>query len=305
MGPHTPLNDIWISNVMRLIYPLIKTIHMGNVPWGFSTVRCGTEHEGVYEFPTLISDNQNLAIMEFLSPRYFDWDGIQDLSTLTKKIIKKTLITKHFHQWVDPNMKEHSLLTGHNRQKDLTKLFKHFSTNSSTELTLEHFSHLNKKIPPRIINHNLKLYTNSLATDKRIRFFAPQASLHPNANVVNPYPCYLCNVMTVDCNDSSAHIYQHCLVTKNALAILRSLNHIDKYFYRSLLNNIKHSPLFHLQYMVDSKQVKFRISFIVCFNYAIWHTRRRARLGHIGTVLNMAKRAADFTINLKAFWSPS
>jgi len=202
-------------------------------------------------------------------------------------------------------MKEHSLLTGHNRQNDLTKLFKHFSTNSSTELTLEHFSHINKKIPPRIINHNLKLYTNSLATDKRIRFFAPQATLHPSASGNNPYPCYLCNSTSEDSDDSIIHIYRHCMVTKNALALLRSLNHIDKYFYRSLINNLKNSPLFHLQYMVDSKKVKHRVSFIVCFNYAIWHTRRRARLGYVGDITSMAKRAANLTIDLQTYWQQS
>ena len=303
MGPHTPLNDIWIANITRLIYPFITKINNLNAPWGYNTDRNGPEHEGVYAFPTLIQHNRNLAIMEFLSPKYYNWDGQTDLSKLNKKTIKETLINKQFHQWADINSKENKFITGHNRQRDLQLKFQHFSSNSTIELTLEHFKHINKKIPPYIINHHLKLYTNSLATDRRIRHFAPNSSVHPNANSNNPYPCYLCNIQNSLNEDGALHIYQNCLTTKNALALLRSLNHIDLYFYRAILNNLKQSPLFHLQYMVDSKLKGHRVNFIVCFNYAIWHTRRRVRHGHIGTMAQIAQRIVDHTTSLKALWA--
>ena len=302
MGPHTPLQDIWIANITRLIYPLITKLNAQTTPWGYNTDRKGKDHEGVFAFPTLIEHNQNLAVMEFLSEKFLDWNGTDELSSLTKKMIKDTLIEKQFNYWSDLQTRENKFLTGHNRQKDLQSKFLHFSTNQHTELTLEHFSHINKKIPPCILNHHLKLYTNSLATDRRIRHFAPNASVHPDADVINPHPCYLCNIHNTLIDDGAAHIYRECVVVKHALALLRSLNHIDKYFYRSILNCLKQSPLFHMQYMVDTNKKKYRVNFILCFNYSIWRIRRRARQGHIGNTHQMAQRIVDHTISLKHLW---
>ena len=212
MGLKTHINDLWLQSMMRHLRrsKLSSVKSQDDLPWSLST---NDDRFGIYFHSPIFEENTSMALMEFLGKDIFDWDGSSDLSKLKDKNIKHTLIQCCLHTG-PPNANQASTP----RAIKLNQIFQNYNTTPIS--TLNHFASLDSNTPNHLLLHHLKLYTYALETDKRIRFFKPNASVHPASCASNPYPCYLCPNGV----DTLLHIYDptacsaiHSLITDLAV----------------------------------------------------------------------------------------
>ena len=296
MGLRTHINDLWVQTMMRhLRRSNLKEIKdPSDLPWPLNT---NDDTNGIYFHSPIFEDNTKMALMEFLGKDIFNWDGSADLSALTDKNIKLTLIQCGLHTGPStPNFKTNR------RTSKLNEIFKGYNTTPCH--TLEHFATLDSKTPNQLLLHHLKLYTYALETDQRIRFFNPLASIHPSNTVLQPYPCYLCS----NGNDATTHIYhpQSCSTVKDLisdLAITHDTHHqalIDSSFVSELIN--ANAPLFVMEFSKSNSKSLDKASFVLALNYAIWQLRCLVRKGGVpGSFHKYALR--QNILKFKPFWS--
>ena len=275
MGPHSPLNDLWILTATRQLWPHITTITPHTTPWGFLSNR----PMGIYFFSPIIEDNRNLLVMEFLGPHYLNWSAHPSLqlNTITKKSLKSMLLACNFHQWNGraAHHRTSSIYGCNNRQMLLHQRFSKYG-DGNFHNALKHFSHIDKQYTrPHIITHHIKCYTNCLTTHYRldkahIRTITTSSYATPD----RPFPCYLCP----SGSDHIQHIYCDCTGLKDALTSLLSTNTINISFHDAILHSIAlHNPTYHITFPIDDKHPRSRLHFILCLNYAIWQARARLK----------------------------
>ena len=227
MGIRTCISDLWVHNVFRLLtrskFRALGTNLARSLPW---PLNAKDGKEGVFYYSPLFDDCVDLALMEFLGPKFLDWDGSSDISNLKNVDIKRILVRHGLHKVRAQGDEERA------RYKDLVAKFERYGTTPSS--TLDHFATISPSTPNSHLEHHLLLYTNALATDKRIRHFAPDVSVHPSKSEWYPYPCYLCGVG----DDSIKHIYVECGVVRELLIAMSqddgSPPLIDQVFVKSL-----------------------------------------------------------------------
>ena len=296
MGLKTHINDLWLQSMMRHLRrsKLSSVKSQDDLPWSLST---NDDRFGIYFHSPIFEENTSMALMEFLGKDIFDWDGSSDLSKLKDKNIKHTLIQCCLHTG-PPNANQASTP----RAIKLNQIFQNYNTTPIS--TLNHFASLDTNTPNHLLLHHLKLYTYALETDKRIRFFKPNASVHPASCASNPYPCYLCPNGV----DTLLHIYDptacsaiHSLITD--LAVTHDIYHpalIDTCFASELASG--NYPLFIMEFPKSNAKNLDKCSFVLALNYAIWQLRKLVRAGGVpGTYHRFALRQS--ILKFKPFWS--
>ena len=160
------------------------------------------------------------------------------------------------------------------RYENLVTRFKNHGTNPDS--TLKHFANLPATTNNNLLVHHLRLYTNSLATDRRIKRFAHNASVHPGKSIINPYPCYLCE----NGEDSIDHIYTNCVTVRKQLRLLaedhKEWKALISVSFAETLANSK-LPLYVMDF--DSPEDLNGAAFVLAFNYAVWELRKSVRAG--------------------------
>ena len=270
MGVKLCIADLWVQNVYRLLsrssFRKMGSRLASALPWQLGTK---DETQGVYYYSPAFNDSVDLALMEFLGPNFLGWDGLSDLSNLKDADIKRTLVRHGLHQVKDQGEVERA------RYKDLVVKFAQHGT--TPVRSLEHFATIPPGVPNSLLEHHLLLYTNALATDKRVRHFAPEASVHPAKSLWYPYPCYFCGLGT----DSIKHIYTECEEVRNLLVSLsRPCTSqpplIDSTFVKSLNPSL---PLFIFDFPLPRKGEQNGAAFLLSFNREVWMLRRELRAG--------------------------
>ena len=277
MGLRICISDLWVHNVYRLLtrsnFRSLGANLAQSLPW---SLKAKDDKEGVPFYSPLFDDCVSLALMEFLGPKFLDWNGSSDLSNLKDVDIKRILVRHGLHRVKAHGDEERA------RYKDLVLKFDRYDTTPSS--TLDHFATISPSTPNSHLEHHLLLYTNALATDKRIRHFAPDVSVHPAKNVWYPYPCYLCGVG----EDSIRHIYAECGVVRGLLLSMSrdegSPPLIDEIFVKNLSLT---KPLFIMDFPLTSRGGKHGAAFLLAFNREIWSLRKDLRAG--GTSLFCTK----------------
>lgn len=211
-GFPTPIQDPWVNNVLALLRRVDwSSVNISSISWEPKSVDSHDPYtDGIWEDSVRISDNVNLAIVDFLGPLYFNWDKVSSLSELTKATIKNSLIKKGFLSY--PAGKKHELTLSWGRDFDdhLSAKLAHFGVANFADDLKKHY-----RKPVRnsfLYENHLKIVTNSLATSRRRRFLSKAVS--------NPLPvCHLCR--TAD--DGVRHLFFDCTVVKAAIkAVSRS-----------------------------------------------------------------------------------
>ena len=296
MGLKTHINDLWVQFMMRHLrrakLPSIKT--QDDLPWSLNTK---DDKFGIYYHSPIFEENTSMALMEFLGKDIFNWDGSSDLSKLKDKHIKRTLLQCGLHTG-PPN----AIQATTPRALKLNEIFRNYNTTPTN--TLNHFTSLDPNTPNQLLMHHLKLYTYAIDTDKRIRFFIPNATVHPSSDASNPFPCYLCPNGT----DTILHIYDptacptvHALISD--LAITHDIHHqalIDPAFASEL--TCGNYPLFIMEFPKSSSKQLDKCSFVLALNFAIWQLRKLVRAGGVpGAFHKYALRQS--ILKFKPFWS--
>jgi ribonuclease HI len=298
MGLKTHINDIWVQCMMlHLRRSKLKGIKsQADLPWPLSTK---DDKFGIYYHSPIFEDNTNHALMEFLGKGFLQWNGQSDLSALKDKSIKRTLIQCGLH--TGPPV-AHPGLKLTERAEKLNHIFKLYNTTPTS--TLEHFSTLDPCTPNHLLTHHLKLYTYALETDRRIRYFAPNASAHPARSALTPYPCYFCSKG----DDTLLHIYDptSCPVVKSIiadLAVTHDIHHqalIDTSFASELTAG--NTPLFIMNFPKSNSKSLDKASFVLALNYSIWQLRNLVRAGGVpGAYHKFALR--QLILKFKPYWS--
>jgi hypothetical protein len=271
MGVKPCLSDLWVQNVFRLLsrssFRKLGPKLYDSLPWPLGT---NDSNLGVSYFSPLFDDSVNLALMEFIGPKFLAWDGVSDLSNLKDVEIKRLLVKHGLHQVKDHSEKERS------RFSDLVTKFGRFS--SSPTNTLAHFATISPSTPNSHLEHNLLLYTNALATDKRIRHFVPDSSVHPAKNQWYPYPCYFCSLG----NDSVQHIYGECGVVRGLLTALtrRGVENCIPLTDPLIFGGVSLvKPLFIMDFPLAKRGGQHGAAFLLAFNKEVWHLRNDLRAG--------------------------
>jgi ribonuclease HI/exonuclease III len=268
MGMKLHLVDLWVCSMYRqILKTCFRTLPnlADSLPWPLNTK---DESQGIHYYSPFFSDNPNLAVMEFLGSNFLNWDGLTSLSTLKDHEIKKTLILHGLHR-----VKEDNTVQTTRYENLVTRFMKH---GTNPENTLKHFAKLPATINNNLLVHHLRLYTNSLATDRRIKRFAHNASVHPRKSTINPFPCYLCE----NGEDSVDHIYTNCITVRNQLQLLaedyKGWKPLISVSFAETLANSK-LPLYVMDF--DSPEDYNGAAFVLAFNYAIWELRKSVRAG--------------------------
>ena len=296
MGLKTHINDLWVQYMMRHLRraKLTSLKDPGDLPWALNTK---DDKHGIYYHSPIFEENTSMALMEFLGKDILNWDGTSDLSKLKDKHIKRTLLQCGLHTG-PPN----AIQASTPRALKLNQIFLNYNTTPTN--TLNHFSSLDPNTPNQLLTHHLKLYTYAIETDKRIRFFNPNATVHPAACASNPFPCYLCPNGT----DTILHIYDptacpavHALISD--LAITHDAHHqalIDPAFVSELICG--HYPLFIMEFPMSSSKNLDKCSFVLALNFAIWQLRKLVRAGGVpGAFHKFTLRQS--ILKFKPFWS--
>ena len=299
MGPHTPLQDLWILTALRQLFPFITTITRSTTPWGYDS-GVSRHDSGIYWFSPRITDNRNLLLMEVLGPYYINWDSRPnyDLSLLTKKSLKTLLITSAFHSWSDGKARKRSsvFFGGLNRQILLGERFAKYG-DGLHDNTLVHFSFINRATtPPLLISHHIKCYTNTLETHHRLASADVSTfSTHYLSSPANPYPCYLCPHGT----DHNEHIHKYCPSILEAITHLHSTGHIDTPFMNALKHNRATNPTYHFNFTTEPSAPDRRLRFTLCLNLGIWKARNRLKsIGGKCSIGAPAKLISHFALAL-------
>ena len=272
MGVKLCLADLWVQNAFRLLsrsgFRKLGSKLLESLPWALGS-KDSSGTQGISYYSPLFDDSVNLTLMEFLGPSFLDWDGKTDLSKMKDTEIKRTLVKHGLHKVKDHGEAERS------RYRDLVTKFGRYKTTPIR--TLEHFGTISPSTPNAHLEHHLLLYTNALATDKRIRHFAPTASVHPLRCQWYPYPCYFCNVGV----DSITHIYGECWVIRNLLESLSvPTGGLPSLIDKSFVNSVDYSvPLFIMDFPLPKKGEMNGAAFLLAFNLEIWHLRQSLRAG--------------------------
>jgi ribonuclease HI len=268
MGMKLHLVDLWVCSMYRqILKSCFRTLpNLGDsLPWPLNTK---DESQGIHYYSPFFSDNPNLAVMEFLGSNFLDWDGLTDLKALKDYEIRKTLILHGLHRVKEGNKVQTT------RFENLVTRFKIHGT--SPDNTLKHFAKLPATTSNSLLAHHLRLYTNSLATDRRIKRFAHNASVHPKKSMDNPFPCYLCE----NGEDSIDHIYTNCITVKKQLRLLAEDHKEWKALvgipFADTLANSK-LPLYIMDF--DLQEDFNGAAFVLAFNFAIWELRKSVRAG--------------------------
>ena len=269
MGTRTCLSDLWAQNVFRLLsrskFRALGKELVNALPWPLNSK---DDSNGVCYYSPVFDDSVNLALMEFLSSRFLDWDGA-DLAGLSNADIKRALVKHGLHRVKESNEGQRA------RYDDLVVKFKQYNT--TPDRTLEHFLTLSPSTPNSHLEHHLLLYTNALATDKRVRHFAPATSVHPLKSQWYPYPCYFCDLGT----DSIKHIYGDCVVVRNLLqGLSKRSGNLPPAISTTFINSLdSRSPLFIMDFPLGGKGSLNGAAFLLAFNREVWLLRRLLRAG--------------------------
>lgn len=205
-GFPTPIQDPWVNNVLALLRRVDwKSVNISSISWEPKSVDSHDPYtDGIWEDSVRVSDNVNLAIVDFLGPLYFNWDKVSSLSELTKSNIKNSLIEKGFLCY--PAAKKHELTKswGRDFNDHLSAKLAHFDVANFADDLKKHYSKPVKN--PFLYENHLKIITNSLATARRRRFLPK--------TILDPLPaCHLC--LTAD--DGVRHLFFDCTVVKAAM----------------------------------------------------------------------------------------
>ena len=213
-GFPTPLRDPWVENVLALLR---------NVDWPSAATSTWTvsnfsdqlsdASSGIYPLSPRISDNVSLAVADFLSPRYYNWDGSSDIPHFSKKKIKTILISS-FINYDAELAREYTLDYGKDWHSFINDRLGHLGVSDYKE---DLFSHHSKPIKnPSLFENHFKILTNALSTATRRRHIASSSPSSAKAT-----PCPFC----LHANDGIKHIFFNCPAIKAALpATLSAVN---------------------------------------------------------------------------------
>jgi ribonuclease HI len=298
MGLKTPIIDVWVQCMsLHLRQSKLRDVKTtADLPWPLDTK---DDKFGMYYHSPVFEDNTNQALMEFLGKAFLQWDGRSDLKTLTNKAIKRILIQCGHH--TGPPIALPGLAPTVRAAK-LNSIFKNYNTTPTS--TLAHFSTLDPSTPNHLLLHHLKLYTYALETDKRIRKFAPHASVHPASCSTTPFPCFFCS----NGEDTLLHIYDptSCQVINSLitdLAVTHDTHHqalIDTTFATEL--TCGNYPLFVMNFPKSNSNSLDKCSFVLALNYSIWQLRKLVRAGGVpGAYHRYALRKE--VLKFKPYWA--
>ena len=203
-GFPTPLRDPWIENILALLRNVDWPTSSAST-WAISSFsdQLSDASSGIYPLSPRISDNVNLAIADFLSPRYYNWDGHSDIPHFSKKQIKSYLISSVIKYDADL-AKEYTLDYGKDWHSFIDDRLGHLGVQDYKD---DLFSHHSKPIKiPSLFENHFKILTNALPTATRRRHIT---NLSPNAAT----PCPFCQCA----NDGIKHIFFNCPTIKAAL----------------------------------------------------------------------------------------
>jgi ribonuclease HI len=281
-GFPTPINDPWVTNVMALLRRVEwDSIIFDSLSWEPNMVGSQDVHtSGIWENSVKVSDNVNLAIVDFLGPLYFNWDKVSSLASLSKTHIKHSLIKNGFLSYPSAKKKELTKRWGRDYDDHIYTRLGHFGVASFSDELKKHYKKPVKN--PYLYENHLKIITNSLATARRRRVVL-MAGSDPGSLPC----CSLCSLA----DDGVKHLFFDCLVVIDAMALVarNKILDITDEVRKALFQNKR--PLF-LPISPDLSTPNFSpLLYCMAFCRAVIDATERVKLGIV------IKPAATFIMN--------
>jgi len=294
-GPHTPLRDLWATNITLLAqtYPLSHSHghllpqlpdhpHVTSPDWGSMLI---AEHRAWAAFAYLECYNPRDALLRIDVARLNGKKGAK-----VRRLLYRDCVLQGY--WQERDSAAASYPTSLPNKINRFSAFLSITTTTAAASHLRaHAKLVGRRLRPNRWNLQLRLTYNALPTDHR-RSRAMAVPQRPSSLTRSPFPCYLCGKGV----DSIVHLYGgDCEVVGIAL----------RRFSLATGHNFHHNLTTALLLFPPTTTIDVTL-LLISFNWAVWYQRTSyfASLAHPPPLLTAAHRLAAFALDRKIITAP-